>query len=131
MSTYDTDTFNLPAPSDFELATLDRRTAARRSSDREVAHLDGKTVAEFDADTTQPDEWMTLPEYCDAVAIYGHTRRQMVVQTESWIDAQLAAGKTVTFPFRRSKWFFYRRYNELMTHDEAETVADARAAAHW
>jgi len=131
MSTYDTDTFNLPAPSDFELTVLDRRTRVRRSSDREVARLDGKTVAELDADTTARDEWMTLPEYCDAVGIYGPLRRQMVVQVEGWIDAQLETGNAIEFPFRRSRWFFYRRYNELMVVDERDTQADVRAASHW
>ena len=56
MTTYHTyDIDSVPAPSDFELEVLDRRTQQRRASDREVARLTGQTIAEYDADTTAPD----------------------------------------------------------------------------
>lgn len=80
--------------------------------------------------TIDQDERMTLPEYCDAAAIYGDLRWQMVEAVDAYIDIQLEAGNEVESPFRMTRWWYYRRYNELMMRDEAETMASVRAASY-
>jgi len=104
--------------------TINARTEARRSSDRELAHITGQTVAELDADTTQPD--LRASERC----CFNYFTRLRNINYErdrfhAYCQERGRADGTLQL------WQWDSLYAMFDARDEAETVADARAAAHW
>ena len=97
-----------PAPSDIELAALDRQAWARRSHGEEL---------------------MTLPDFCDiCLHIHGRARQEFVDFVDAECDRVEAGGTTLDYPLRKTRQDWYTDWNAFEARDARQSEMGARYA---
>jgi len=113
MTIYDTDTFNLPAPSDIELAALDRRINWPGFDVQPTTRCGYAFWCQLrNVNGARPYLWTWIEDNCE----HPPQGEKRIYTVARW-DSLLAC--------------YEHECQEQDARDERETVADARAAAHW